>query len=77
MVSGGFHAQKSERHCQAPSWGIDRTAPIRPFMVWMIERGPESFELETRYDKDTSECVLMIHRPNGDARIERFGRKVA
>jgi hypothetical protein len=43
-------------------------------MVWMFERGPESFELETRYDNDAAEFVLIIHWPNGNPQIERFAQ---
>ena len=40
----------------------------------MFERGPESFELETRYDNDRAEFVLIVHRPNVDPQIERFAK---
>ena len=41
-------------------------------MVWLFERNSESLHLETRYDSDTAEFVLVMHRPNGGPQIERF-----
>ncbi|HTL03386.1 MAG TPA: hypothetical protein VL243_14215 [Vicinamibacterales bacterium] len=42
-------------------------------MIWMFEREPdEILRLETRYDNDTSEFVLILHRPSGGRQIERF-----
>jgi hypothetical protein len=41
-------------------------------MVWFFERGDESFRLETRYDNDTTEFLLVLHRPNGTQQSERF-----
>ena len=42
----------------------------------MFERGPDSVRLETRYDNDTAEFVLIMHRPNGGPQIERFKNAV-
>jgi hypothetical protein len=41
-------------------------------MVWFFERGSESFSLETRYDNDTTEFLLIRHRASGVQQIERF-----
>jgi hypothetical protein len=42
-------------------------------MIWIFEREPEeTLRLETRYDNDTSEFVLIMHRPIGGPQIERF-----
>ena len=42
-------------------------------MIWMFEREPdETLRLETRYDNDTAEFVLIMHRPSGGQQVERF-----
>jgi hypothetical protein len=41
-------------------------------MLWFFERNEESLRLETRYDNDTSEFVLMVRWPNGREQTERF-----
>jgi hypothetical protein len=41
-------------------------------MVWFFERDSESLRLETRYDNDTAEFVLIMHQTNGGPQIERF-----
>ncbi|MCM3880106.1 MAG: hypothetical protein ND807_08365 [Vicinamibacterales bacterium] len=40
-------------------------------MLWIFERDEESLRLETHYDSDTREFVLVMHRPSGQ-QIERF-----
>jgi hypothetical protein len=40
-------------------------------MVWLFERETHAVRVETRYDRETSEYVLLIHRPD-DSQIERF-----
>ena len=46
-------------------------------MIWIFERGPEeTLRLETRYDNDTTEFVLMIHGVNGGLQVERFKNAV-
>jgi hypothetical protein len=42
-------------------------------MLWIFEREPgELLRLETRYDNETSEYVLIMHRPEGGPDVERF-----
>ena len=41
-------------------------------MLWFFERKDESIRLETRYDNDTSEYVLILSWPDGRQQIERF-----
>ena len=45
-------------------------------MLWVFQRGAESQQLETRYDNDTAEYVLIIHSPNGSQQVERFADAV-
>ena len=33
-------------------------------MIWIFERGEESLRLETRYDNETTEYVLILHHPD-------------
>lgn len=42
-------------------------------MVWLFERNNESLRLETRYDSDTAEFLLVLHKPSGEQQIEHFG----
>ena len=44
-------------------------------MVWLFERETQAVRVETRYDRETSEYVLLIHRPD-DSQIERFQNEV-
>ena len=46
--------------------------PIRRRMVWFFERNRESLRLETRYDNDTAEFLLVTHSPDGREQTERF-----
>jgi hypothetical protein len=46
-------------------------------MLWMFERGEDSLRLETRYDNDVSEFVLVMHRTDGRQHIERFKEESA
>ena len=41
-------------------------------MIWIFKREHESLRLETRYDKETKEYVLIIHSPDDGQLIERF-----
>jgi hypothetical protein len=41
-------------------------------MIWIFERHHESLRIETRYDKDWAEFVLIMHQPNGAVETERF-----
>ena len=41
-------------------------------MLWFFERDDESLKLETRYDNDTSEFVVIVRYPNGREQTERF-----
>jgi hypothetical protein len=41
-------------------------------MLWMFQRGDESLRLETRFDNETADYLLIIHRPDGTQEIERF-----
>jgi hypothetical protein len=41
-------------------------------MVYVFERGGESFKLQTRYDSEAKEYVLTVYGVDGRPRIERF-----
>ena len=41
-------------------------------MLWFFERDDESLKLETRYDNDTSEFVVIVRHPDGREQTERF-----
>lgn len=41
-------------------------------MIWFWSREKEKMRLETRYDNDTSEYVMVVERPDGKREIERF-----
>ena len=41
-------------------------------MVWFFERYEESLRLETRYDNETREYVVVVHYPDGREETERF-----
>ena len=41
-------------------------------MIWLYERDNESIRLETRYDNDTREYVVVVHYPDGRQLTERF-----
>jgi hypothetical protein len=41
-------------------------------MVWFFERDDQSVRVETRYDRQTKEYVLVVDRGNRRARTERF-----
>ena len=45
-------------------------------MIWIFERGNESLRLETRYENDTAEYVLIVHHPDGSHQTERFNDRV-
>jgi hypothetical protein len=44
-------------------------------MVWLFEREAHAVRVETRYDRESSEYVLLIHRRDG-SQIERFENEV-
>jgi hypothetical protein len=48
--------------------------PLRSFttMIWFFERSEESLRVETRYDNDAREIVVVIHWPDGREQTERF-----
>jgi hypothetical protein len=41
-------------------------------MIWIFERGNESLRLETRYDNETAEYILIVHHPDRSHQTERF-----
>jgi hypothetical protein len=42
-------------------------------MVWIFERGTEeTLRIETRYDTNMSEFVLIVYPPVGGTQVERF-----
>jgi hypothetical protein len=41
-------------------------------MLWFFERDDASLKLETRYDNDTSEFVVIVRYPDGHEHCERF-----
>jgi hypothetical protein len=41
-------------------------------MLWFFERDEHSLHLETRYDDDTSEYVVMTRYSDGREQTERF-----
>lgn len=41
-------------------------------MLWFFERDDESLKLETRYDNDTSEFVVIVRHADGREHTERF-----
>ena len=41
-------------------------------MLWIYERSNETLRIETRFDNDTTEYLLIIHWPDGTEQAERF-----
>jgi hypothetical protein len=41
-------------------------------MLWLYERDNESLRLETRYDNDTREYIVVVHYPDERQLTERF-----
>jgi hypothetical protein len=41
-------------------------------MLWFFDRADESLRLETRYDNDTSEFVVVVSYADGSQLAERF-----
>lgn len=41
-------------------------------MLWFFERDDESLKLETRYENETSEFVVVVRYPDGREQSERF-----
>jgi len=47
-------------------------AEARPNMVWFFERDEECLNVETRYDNDTREYVVIVRYADGREETERF-----
>ena len=41
-------------------------------MVWFFSRDTNELRVETRYDNDAAEYVLIVHWPDGRHHTERF-----
>ena len=41
-------------------------------MIWFYERNKESIRIETRFDNDRLEYVIVVHESAADRRTERF-----
>jgi hypothetical protein len=41
-------------------------------MLWFFERDTERVTIETRYDNETSELVVVLQWPDGRVHAERF-----
>ena len=41
-------------------------------MIWFWSRDSQKLQVETRYDNDATEFVLVIHHPDGHDESERF-----
>lgn len=41
-------------------------------MLWTFTRERESIKIETRFDNETKEYVLIFYRDDGGPQIERF-----
>jgi hypothetical protein len=41
-------------------------------MLWFYERNDESLRLETRFDNDSREFVVIVRYPDGRKQTERF-----
>ena len=41
-------------------------------MVWFFSRDTNELRVETRYDNDAAEYVLIVHWPGGRHQTERF-----
>jgi hypothetical protein len=44
-------------------------------MVWFYRRDHVSLSLETRYDNETAEYVVIVSHPDGHQQTERFDRR--
>jgi len=42
-------------------------------MIWLYEKDADALRLETRYDNDRSQYVLIVHRASG-TETERYDR---
>jgi len=61
--------------CELPAadlWFAPTRADTVNEMVWFFERNDEFLRVETRYDRDTAEFVLITHAPDGGEQTERF-----
>lgn len=41
-------------------------------MLWIYQRGSEMLRVETRFDNDTEEYVLIVYREDGTQQAARF-----
>jgi hypothetical protein len=41
-------------------------------MLWIYQRGSELLRVETRFDNETAEYVLIVYREDGTQQAERF-----
>jgi hypothetical protein len=41
-------------------------------MVWLYERASATLQIETRFDNDTREMVVVLAWPDGRGQVERF-----
>lgn len=41
-------------------------------MIWFFDRDGQSVRLETQYEADTGEFVLIMHMQNGGPQVQRF-----
>lgn len=41
-------------------------------MIWFFDREDESLRVDTRYDNDTSEFVVIVRYPDGREQTNRF-----
>jgi len=41
-------------------------------MLWIFERGDEVLRFETRYNNETEDYVLIVHRSDSTQQVERF-----
>ena len=41
-------------------------------MLLIYERSPQTLQVETRFDADTREYVLIVRRPDATEQVERF-----
>lgn len=46
-------------------------------MIWLFQSGTQAIRIETRYDRESSEYVLIREERDGVRQIERFRTEVA
>ena len=42
------------------------------WMLWIYERSNQTLHIETKFDNETNEYVLIIHPLDGTQQVERF-----